>query len=131
MEEIESEFTKAVSQTDDVVRQLQLAVEAHALYHARHRFEAFVGTREIASLTEPIQRRVITQREQYEQGFRELIERGSAEGQFKTGSPRLVSFAILDMGIGIAVWFKEGGPFSDEDIARHHGLMALRMVGYS
>jgi AcrR family transcriptional regulator len=53
MEQLLEGFEMAVSASDDVGQQLKLAVEAHVRYHARHRFEAFVGTREINSLTEP------------------------------------------------------------------------------
>ena len=44
--------------------------------------------------------------------LRELIHQGSAEGRFEVASSRLASYAILDMGMGVAVWFREDGPLT-------------------
>ena len=131
MERLQANFADAITQSHEVTQQLKTAVEAHVRYHAHHRFEAFVGTREINSVTEPDRSKVIALRAHYESGFRDLIERGRLEGHFDTGSSRLASFAILDMGMGVAVWFKETGPFDAERIARYYGIMALRMLGQS
>ena len=50
---------EAVASSDDVREQLRRAVEAHVRYHARHPLEAFVGNREINSLEQPEQHRVL------------------------------------------------------------------------
>jgi AcrR family transcriptional regulator len=122
-------FDTVVATTNDIAEQLRRAVEVHVRYHARHRFEAFVGTREIGSLNEPARSAVITRRDTYEKGFREIIQRGSDEGRFEVPSARLASYAILDMGMGVAVWFREDGPLSEEEVVRHYGEMALSAVG--
>jgi AcrR family transcriptional regulator len=131
MEQLLEGFESAVSASDDVGQQLKLAVEAHVRYHARHRFEAFVGTREINSLTEPERSKIVDLRGEYERKFRDLIERGRVEGRFNTGSSRLASYAIPDMGVGVSVWFRESGAFDEDQIARYYGIMALRMLGGS
>jgi AcrR family transcriptional regulator len=122
-------FQEAVGSTDDVRRQLRRAVEAHVRYHARHRFEAFVGNREIANLAQPARDLVLRRRSDYEGGLRRLIERGAADGAFSVRSARLASYSILDMGIGVATWFREGGEFSADQLAYHYGDLALRLVG--
>jgi AcrR family transcriptional regulator len=129
MERLLRDFASAVSASEEVGQQLKLAVEAHVRYNARHRFEAFVCTREINSLTAPDRSKIIDLRAEYERGFRELIERGHIEGRFNGGSSRLASYAILDMGMGVAVWFRENGPFDEDQIAQYYGIMALRMLG--
>jgi hypothetical protein len=108
---------------------LKLAADAHVRYHTRHRLEAFVGTREVDSLTEPARSMVLARRNTYERGFRQIVERGRTEGTFQVTSSRLTSYAILDMGIGISVWFREDGPLDGEQVVRHYGIMALRIVG--
>jgi AcrR family transcriptional regulator len=128
MDRLVQGFDTAVGTTSDLVEQLRRAVESHVRYHVRHRFEAFVGTRELGSLDEVARCAVIARRDTYERGFRELIERGSAEGRFDVASSRLASYAILDMGMGVAVWFRENGPLSEEEIVRHYGTMALQIV---
>ncbi|MFJ8827862.1 hypothetical protein ACIREE_39800 [Streptomyces sp. NPDC102467] len=104
-------------------------MEAHIRYHARHRLEAFVGNREIGNLEPEDQERVLRLRSDYESRFRELIERGVAEGAFEVESARVASYSILDMGIGVASWFHEEGEFSVDQLAYQHGDIALRIAG--
>ncbi|MFC9497150.1 TetR/AcrR family transcriptional regulator [Streptomyces sp. NPDC056982] len=129
MEQLIADNTAAVAGTDDVREQLRRSVEAHIRYHARHRLEAFVGNREIGSLEQPDQDRVLARRSDYERRFRELIERGMAERAFGVQSARIASYSILDMGIGVASWFREGGEFTVDQLAYQYGDIALRIVG--
>jgi AcrR family transcriptional regulator len=129
METLLAMHAEAVDGVTDVTERLRRAVEAHVRYHARHRLEAFVGNREIGSLERPDQARVLRRRGDYEGGFRRLIERGATSGDFAVRSARLASYSILDMGIGVATWFHEGGEFSADQVAYQYGDLALRMVG--
>jgi AcrR family transcriptional regulator len=121
--------TLAITQSTDPADQLKRAMEIHVRYHARNRREAFVGTREIQSLQEPTRSEVLELRDAYERGFRDVIERGRVEGLFTVHSSRLASYAILDMGMGVAVWFREEGPVDEDTLVRQYGRMVLRMVG--
>jgi AcrR family transcriptional regulator len=118
----------AVSSTTDPTERLRRAVEAHVRYHARHRREAFVGNREIRSLIEPHRSAVLARRAGYEQSFRSLITDGVAAGRFHVASPRLASYAILDLGMGVATWFREG-EFDENEVAWQQTDFALRLVG--
>lgn len=129
MEQLIADNVAAVASADHVREQLRRSVEAHIRYHARHRLEAFVGNREIGSLEAPDQERVLRGRSDYERRFRELIERGAAEGAFHVQSARIASYSILDMGIGVASWFHEDGEFSVDQLAYQYGDIALRIVG--
>jgi AcrR family transcriptional regulator len=118
----------AVTSTDDPTERLRRAVEAHVRYHARHRREAFVGNREIRSLIEPHRSAVLARRADYELGFRTLVTDGVAAGRFHVASPRLASYAILDLGMGVATWFREG-EFDENEVAWQQTEFALRLVG--
>jgi AcrR family transcriptional regulator len=119
----------AVATTSNAREQLRRAAEAHARYHASHRHEAFVGNRELNSLEEPARAQVIERRSAYEHTLRGLIETGCSLGIFNVVSPRLASYAILDMGMGISMWFDPRGESSAEEIAYFHGDLALQIVG--
>jgi hypothetical protein len=108
---------------------LRRAVEAHVRYHATHREHAFVGNRELESLAEPARTHVLSRRRAYEHGLRALIQEGCDAGVFSTPHPRLVSFAILDMGIGVATWFHVRGDYDVETLAFAYADMALQLVG--
>ncbi len=129
MDRILGNYAAAVSEGSDPADQLKRAVEAHVQYQARHRLEACVSNREIQSLDEPSRSLLLDRRDKYERGFRDIIERGRMVGTFRVNSSRLASYAILDMGIGVSVWFREDGPIDEDRIVRHYGSMALQIVG--
>ena len=128
MDALLAAFASAVSTTTDPVERLRRATDAHVRYHARHRLEAFVGNREIRSLVEPHRSAVLARRDQYEQGFRRLVTDGLATGSFSVASPRLASYAILDLGMGVANWYRADGEHSENEVARQYTEFALRMV---
>jgi AcrR family transcriptional regulator len=129
MDRLIADHRRAVATTGDLREQLRRATEAHVRYHARHRREAFVGNREISSLDPDWRAVVLERRDTYELLFRGLIERGRLGGRFDVASARLASYAILEMGIGVATWFRPDGPLPEDDVVKHYGDFALRLVG--
>lgn len=129
MDALIAEHEDAVSGTDDPAEQLRRATEAHVRYHARHRLEAFVGNREIRSLEEPSRSAVLARRGAYEQGFRGLVQAGVDAGRFDVASVRLTSYAILDLGMGVAAWYREDGELTENQVVWQYGEFALRLAG--
>jgi AcrR family transcriptional regulator len=129
MEDLLAAHQVAISATTDPVERLRRAAEAHVRYHARHRFEAFVGNREIRSLTEPHHSQVLKLRADYEHCFRRLIQAGVEAGVFSVASVRLVSYAVLDLGMGLSAWYRETGEHSEDDVVWQYGEFALRLAG--
>ncbi|WP_431970440.1 TetR/AcrR family transcriptional regulator [Nocardia sp. bgisy134] len=129
MDALLTEHQRAVSGTSDPTERLRRAVEAHVRYHARHRLEAFAGNREIRSLTEPYLSAVLSRRSEYERNFRSLIADGVAAGRFQVASERIASYAILDLGMGVATWFREDAEFNENEIVWQYVDFALRLVG--
>ena len=112
----------------DLPTRLRRTVEAHVRYHAAHREEAFVGNREISSL-EPVHRdHVLELRDTYELRLRRLIEEGVETGVFEVSSAKLVSYAILEMGMGVAAWFNPTGEYTTDQVAYTYSEIALRML---
>jgi AcrR family transcriptional regulator len=111
-----------------VATKLRRTVEAHVRYHAAHRDEAFVGNREILSLDTDYRDQILKLRDDYEHRLRALIEEGCALGDFSVPSVKLVSFAILEMGMGVAAWFNPEGELSVDQVAYTYAEIALRMV---
>ena len=109
-------------------QQVRRMVEAHVRFHAGHREQAFVGNREIDSLEPPNRDRVLGLRSRYERGLREVISGGVADGVLQVGSARLAAYAILDMGIGVATWFRSTGPHSADEISYAYADYALSML---
>ncbi|WP_018503500.1 TetR/AcrR family transcriptional regulator [Parafrankia discariae] len=129
MEALLAAHRSAVATTADPLERLRRATEAHVRYHARHRREAFVGNREIRSLVQPHRDQVLGLRARYERCFRDLIEAGARAGLFEVASARLASYAILDLGMGVAVWFRDDGELTEDAVVWQYSQFALRIVG--
>jgi AcrR family transcriptional regulator len=122
---------RAFAEHDDTIGRLQAFILMHAEFHARRSQAATIVNGNLPSLTSRHYRRAITLRERYERGFRELLETGVREGVFDIEDLRVTSFAILEMGMGISIWYKPDGDLSIRDLANRHVSLALRMVGAS
>jgi AcrR family transcriptional regulator len=113
----------------DIATQLRRMVEAHVRFHALNSEQAFVGNREIGNLDQPHRDHVLALRAQYERGLRDAIGEGIAAGELSTPDPRLASYAVLDMGIGVATWFRSRGPRTADQVAYAYADFALAIFG--
>ncbi|HET9626651.1 MAG TPA: TetR/AcrR family transcriptional regulator [Kofleriaceae bacterium] len=129
MNELLKTVRSALASSDDLVEQLRRASEAHVRYHARHPREVRVGNHEIAALEEPHRREIVELRRTYSDLFVALIARGVAAGVFETRSPLLAAYAILQMGIGVSMWFHPDGALSEDDVVFQYGDIALGVAG--
>lgn len=119
----------ALADGGDVRDRLRRITAVHVQYHAEHRYEAFVGHREIDNLEEPQRSRILDLRREYETAFRRLVREGVQLGVFATSSDRLSSYAILDMGIGVSAWYNPSGPVAPTELATTYAEFALQMLG--
>ncbi|MGH9103371.1 MAG: TetR/AcrR family transcriptional regulator [Acidimicrobiales bacterium] len=122
-------YERATAGTDDPEAALRRAIEDFVRHHAGHHREALIGNREMSSLDEGTRAWVAAQRRAYAEGICGLIERGRARGSFDTSSPRLAAFAMLEMGVSVARWFRGDGRLSADEIAAEYAELAVRMVG--
>jgi hypothetical protein len=61
--------------------------------------------------------------------WRALVESRVREGVCHTENPKIAAFALIDLGIGVARWFRPDGEIPEEDMIAFYGGLALRMVG--
>lgn len=127
MRHLLSEHAIAVTSTPDVAEQLRRSMEAHVRYHARFRREARIGNTEIPSLEEPARSELLAMRRDYSAGWQAVIESGVELGRFTVDSPLLSAYALLQMGVGVAMWFRPPA-VPESQLAYSFGEMALRIV---
>lgn len=109
--------------------QLDAVMRAWILFHTTRRAEALIGASEIRSLDEVGLRLVVALRDEQERMFRDVVERGVAEGDFATPYPREAVRAIINMGYSIASWYRPGGELTPEEMAERYAVLALGTVG--
>jgi AcrR family transcriptional regulator len=129
MRRLSANQQEALASSPLPAEQLRAMTEAHVLIHIHHRRSAMVGDREISNLEEPTQSEVRGERDAYERRFRAVIQHGVEDGSFTVGSVKLASFAIIEMATSVAVWFKDDGPLTPDEVAREYGEMAIKIVG--
>ena len=123
------DFRTAVGGVSDPVERLRRAVRVYALRHALHRREALVASRDTTSLPEPARTRVRQRERDHERAVRAIICDGAGTGDFHVDSPALASFAILEMCLSIARWFRDDGARTAEQVADEYADFALRIAG--
>lgn len=129
MARLQRDHDQAVATSDDLSERLRRAVEAHVRFHTRYRREVAVGNRELSSLVPEMSYEVKQMRRAYEHSFRDLITVGAERGVFEVRSPKLAAYTLLDMGIGLSLWFRDDGEFSADQVAYHYADLAMRVVG--
>lgn len=130
LENVIADFEQAVQGLDDPAERLRSATRVYALRHATHRREALVVNRDTTSLPEPARSAMRERRREHERAVRSVIADGVERGVFSVGNPALASFAILEMTVSLARWFRENGPLSAEQVADEYAEFALRVVRY-
>jgi len=124
------DFRTAIDDVSDPVEQLRRATRVYALRHATHRREALVANRDTTSLAEPARTRVRRRERDHERAVRAIIYDGVSKGDFHVDFPALASFAILEMCLSIARWFRDDGDRTAEQVADEYAGFALRIVGF-
>ena len=129
LEHVVADFDDAIAGVEDPVTRLRRATEVYALRHATHPRETLVVNHETVHLDDPTRTEAQNMRRTHERRFRAIIDAGCREGLFRVESPKLASFAIREMCVSIARWFREGGEYTAEEVAHQHAVFALGMLG--
>jgi len=120
---------QALVGADDVEEELRRATESLVLDFLRFPAEVTICNTEVRSLDAANRAAIVAKRDRYAARIREIIERGCLSGTFRTRSPRLAAFAVLELGNGAKSWFRPDGRYTDVDVAQEYGEFALRLVG--
>jgi AcrR family transcriptional regulator len=123
------DFHRATEGRTEPVDRLYHAVLVYSRRHATHRREAIVVNRDTSSLAEPFRSEMQALRRAHEHALRAIIADGVAAGRFVVDSPALASFAIREMCVSIARWYREDGPITPDQVAREYTEFALNIVG--
>ena len=122
---------EALAGIDDVAEQLRRATESLVLDFLRFPAEVTVCNNEVRSLDPGNRLAIVAKRDRYAARVRRIIEQGCRAGRFRTRTPQIAAFAVLEMGNGAKSWFKPSGRYPDSFVAGEYGEFALRVVGYA
>ena len=103
-------------------------VRTHVGYHALHSRQAEIVNQQIKSLSPQRYAEVIAWRDGYEQRLQLILEDGVRAGAFAVADVRITTFALLQMGTGIAAWYRPDGRLSVEQLCGLYETLALQQV---
>ena len=97
-------------------QQLRRLVDAfvHTILDELHGTALFL---DLEALTPAHLKAVIVRRDRFEQGVRQILERGIAGGIFARNDPKLLTFALMGAVNWIPRWFNPEGPATSQQIA--------------
>lgn len=103
----------------------------HAKYHTTHAREVVrLGNTPMESLSPERAENVRAIRDEYEGMFRTVIGQGLNDNYLKTSHYVLANRAILQMGVGISLWFHPEETLTSDSVANVYAGFAMAMVGY-
>jgi AcrR family transcriptional regulator len=120
MDELLSGIKKAISCEKDSFRKLKSAIIFHIKYHVSKKDEIHVSDWEIRSLTKENYEKIIKKRQEYEYIFNEIIKEGVDRQEMESQTPKMATYATLQMCTGVADWYRDGRRFNlDQVIDRY------------
>ena len=117
IEDLLAELDTRLATVTGSIERLRVAIEVHVFFHTARAREVFIGNSELRSLTPAHRRKVVKLRDQYEERFIDIIEKGVADGSFEAADPKIAAWAILAVGTSTSTWFRPDGRLQLEDIA--------------
>ena len=112
---------------DEQLRQLIVAF-VHIILDELHGTALFL---DLEALSPAHRKTVITRRDRFDHGMRQVVQRGIRSGAFGRSDAKLLSFAILGAINWIPRWFSPDGPSSSQEVAdlfAEYLLAGLRSV---
>ena len=119
----------AVAAHSDPLRQLERLAVDFARFHALNHTMARIVNFELASLTPEHRAEVMALRSAMDALVRDVLRRGCEAGVFQVEHHAMTAGSLLSLGIDISRWYDENRGWTPDQVAEHHRVLALRMVG--
>lgn len=104
------------------------SMKYHTIFHAEQARRARIVNSEIRALEEPTRSIVVQMRRDYVSRWMAIVREGIDSGVFIADDVKIVSWALIDMGIGVSQWYAEGGRLTSEELGDMYGRIALRQL---
>jgi AcrR family transcriptional regulator len=108
--------------------QLAALVELHVWVHGGRGTATLITDTEVRSLTEPQAAQVMKVRDEYEDLWRVVVDRGVTASIFDAVDARVATIALLELCTGVAHWYRPGGRLSLQELCEMHADLALATV---
>lgn len=117
MEELTDSLRRCLSSEADMEQRMRAAVRTHVRFHLERQKENFIANSELRGLTAEHYHAIVEKRDEYEQIFQDIIQKGSEIGVFADGDAKILSYAILTLCTAGASWYKPNGRLTVTEIS--------------
>ena len=107
---------------------LERAITTHLVEGLRDRDNLACFVQEGRNLEPTGLEAYLAKRDRYERLFRDILTEGMSTGVFRTIDVRLTAMALLGMCNSSVAWYRPGGGYPPEVIAKHFADLAVRSV---
>ena len=113
---------------EDSSARLEAFYRAHVRFHAINRASAEVINRQIRSLSPERFASSVALRDEYQRHLEEIVLDGVGRGAFAVRDVHVTTFALLEMGMGVAMWYRPDGPLDVDEVCDIYARLAAKMV---
>lgn len=128
MEELLRHNARALVGLSAPEEKLRACMKAHVKFHAENQNAVRVSNKELDSLEEPARSVVLQLRKDYAARWLTVIEEGIESDSFQAQNPKILSWALIDMGSGVSNWYTDAGALSIDELATMYADLAVRQV---
>jgi AcrR family transcriptional regulator len=129
MDRLTEKLEVAMGAQERPALKLAAAVREHVVFHGLHPRAAFVTDSEIRALRPEARKRLIAQRDAYQDIFIEATDSGVRDGSLTASNPRVAMYSTLLACTGVALWFDPDGPLALDEVADLQVELVLSSLG--
>lgn len=120
--------SEALRASSEPAIQLAGLIAAHVGFTGTNQLTARVAEYEMRALSEANLPAMQGLRDEYEALFAQVLERGTRVGDFNTDDLAMARLAIMEMGTGVAHWFRPDGRLALGEVQQYFVNMAFRIL---
>ncbi len=125
-----SRAREALKNATSSAEKITALMTSHVLFHTHEPLLARVIDTQYRSLTEDRRAEVQALRDEYEALWAGVLLKGRDTLEFDVREPSLARLALLEMGNGVAQWYRPSGRLSAGQIAEEMSRLSLRLLGF-
>ncbi|WP_404287961.1 TetR/AcrR family transcriptional regulator [Glutamicibacter arilaitensis] len=119
---------EAIAGAEKPAGQLARLIAFHVAFTATNPLTARVAEYEMRALTGPAQEQMQALRDHYESLFSKVLVDGQKAGEFSTNDLTMARLAVMEMGTGVAHWYRPDGRLSLSQVQENFVAMAYRIL---
>jgi AcrR family transcriptional regulator len=126
MTDMVTSLSTHLAETTDPEEKLRRLLRFHISYTVCGPDETYITDDELRNLNADNYLQIIAKRDAYQKLFEEVFQDGCQQKGWMVVDYKLVARAAIQMGTGVASWYRPGGPMSIDQISEHYAELLCR-----